>query len=63
MRKIIISDTSCFIILNKIGEIDLLRKFNGIIPSIKPLLFKIKETNFRISNELEIFALKEAGEF
>lgn len=151
MRKIIISDTSCFIILHKIGELELLRKIYGnvittidianefgeslpdwvkielvsdlkkqellelqidkgessaialaleienstiilddfkarkvasqlginftgtigiivkaklleIIPSIKPFLEKIKETNFRISPELELIALKEANE-
>ena len=31
-------------------------KLNGIIPSIKPYLEKIKETNFRISPELELIA-------
>ena len=151
MPKIIISDTSCLIILNKIGELDLLRqlyntvtitqdilleygeqlpdwievqqandqyrqqllemqidkgeasaialaletadnivilddwkarklaerlgisvtgtlgviikaKNNGLIPSIKPYLDKIRETNFRISEELEQIALKEANE-
>jgi predicted nucleic acid-binding protein len=151
MPKIIISDTSCLIILNKIGELDLLRqlyntvtitqdilleygeqlpdwievqqakdqyrqqllemqidkgeasaialaletadnililddwkarkvaerlglsvtgtlgviikaKKNGIISSIKPYLDKIRETNFRISEELEQIALKEANE-
>ncbi len=151
MRKIIISDTSCIIILNKIGELDLLRKvygsvtttieiakefgdilpkwfeivsvkdkltlqllemqidkgeasaialaletsnctvilddykarkiadklgliftgtlgviikakLNGIIPSIIPILKRIKETNFRLSSEIELRALNEAGE-
>lgn len=38
-------------------------KLNGIIPSIKPYLEKIKETNFRISAELELQALKEAKEY
>ena len=38
-------------------------KLNGIIPSIKPYLEKIKETNFRISAEIELQALKEAQEF
>ena len=37
-------------------------KLNGIIPSIKPYLEKIKETNFRISAEIELQALKEAKE-
>jgi len=38
-------------------------KLNGTIDSIKPYLEKIKETNFRISAELELQALKEAGEY
>ncbi|MES2428383.1 MAG: DUF3368 domain-containing protein [Bacteroidota bacterium] len=37
-------------------------KLKGIIPSIKPLLTKIKLTNFRISPLIEASALKEAGE-
>lgn len=37
-------------------------KNNGIVSSIKPYLDKIKETNFRISEELEQSALAEAKE-
>lgn len=37
-------------------------KLIGKINSIKPILTKIKETNFRISSELEDQALNEAGE-
>lgn len=37
-------------------------KLLGKIVSIKPILAKIKETNFRISAELENKALIEAGE-
>ena len=37
-------------------------KLIGIIPSIKPILLKIKETDFRISEQLELIALKESGE-
>jgi predicted nucleic acid-binding protein len=37
-------------------------KNTGIIPSIKPYLDKIRETNFRVSEELEQIALKEANE-
>ena len=37
-------------------------KLNGIIPSIKPLLEKIKQTDFRLSAEIELQALKEAKE-
>lgn len=151
MRRIIISDTSCFIVLNKIGELDLIRrvygkvistheiaaefgeqlpewveikeisdrysqqilelqidkgessaialaleienstlilddykarkvarqlglpftgtlgviikaKQNGFIPSIKPILLRIRETNFRFSEDVEYQALREAGE-
>lgn len=37
-------------------------KLKGIIPSIKPILSKIRTTDFRLSSELELLALKEAGE-
>lgn len=37
-------------------------KLTGKIPSIKPYLDKIKMTNFRISSEIEIQALREANE-
>ena len=37
-------------------------KLNGVIPSIKPILEKIKETNFRITIDIEMQALKESGE-
>jgi predicted nucleic acid-binding protein len=37
-------------------------KLNGIIPSIKPLLEKIKQTDFRLSADIELQALKEANE-
>lgn len=37
-------------------------KLNGIIPSVKPIIEKIKQTNFRISEEIELQALKEAKE-
>ena len=37
-------------------------KLNGTIPSVKPLLEKIKQTDFRLSAEIETQALKEAGE-
>ncbi|GHT24674.1 DUF3368 domain-containing protein [Bacteroidia bacterium] len=40
----------------------ILAKHKGIISSIKPILEKIKETNFRISAELELRALIEAKE-
>lgn len=37
-------------------------KLKEIIPSIKPLLEKIKQTDFRLSSEIESLALKEAKE-
>jgi predicted nucleic acid-binding protein len=37
-------------------------KLNGVIPSFKPLLDKIKKTDFRLSTEIELQALKEANE-
>src|SRR5690606_18564403 len=37
-------------------------KLKGIIPSIKPLLKKIKQTDFRLAADVELQALKEAGE-
>ena len=37
-------------------------KLQGILPSIKPVLDKIKQTNFRLTDEIEAQALKQAGE-
>jgi predicted nucleic acid-binding protein len=37
-------------------------KLLGLTPSIKPLLEKIKQTNFRISADIELQALREAKE-
>ncbi len=37
-------------------------KLAGIIPSVKPILTKIKSTNFRITDELEAIILKRSGE-
>jgi predicted nucleic acid-binding protein len=37
-------------------------KLRGIIPSIKPLLEKIRDTNFRLTSEVELQALKLANE-
>ncbi len=50
--------------LNFTGTIGIIikAKLTGIIPSIKPLLQKIKETNFRLYAEIELQALKEANE-
>ena len=36
-------------------------KLAGIIPSVKPILSKIKATNFRITEQLERLILKKAG--
>jgi predicted nucleic acid-binding protein len=50
--------------LNITGTIGMLiaAKNKGVIPSIKSLLEKIKQTNFRISPELELQAILEANE-
>jgi len=37
-------------------------KQKGILPSVKPCLEKIKTTNFRLTDDLFQYALKEAGE-
>ncbi len=37
-------------------------KLRGIIPSVKPFLDKIRQTDFRLSVEIERQALEEAGE-
>ncbi len=37
-------------------------KLCGIIPSIKPIIEKMKQANFRISAEIEIQALQQANE-
>ena len=37
-------------------------KLAGIIPSVKPILSKIKSTNFRITEQLELLIIKRAGE-
>ena len=37
-------------------------KLKGVIPSIKPYLEKIKNTNFRLPKDIETLALKEAKE-
>ena len=54
-----------YLALNYTGTIGIIirAKLNGIIPSIKPIIEKIKQTNFRISKELEVQALIEAKEF
>lgn len=50
--------------LNYTGTIGVVikAKLTGIIHSIKPLLQKIKHTDFRLTDEIEQQALKEAGE-
>jgi hypothetical protein len=61
MHRTIISDTSCFILIGTIGVI-IKAKLLGLIPSIKPFLEKIRQTDFRVSLEIELQALKEANE-
>jgi predicted nucleic acid-binding protein len=59
MQKVILSDTSCLIQFDLIGELELL---NGIILSVKSYLAKMKSTGFRLSIELEQNILQKAGE-
>lgn len=37
-------------------------KLQGLIPSIKPIIAKIKQSDFRLSAEIELQALKQANE-
>ena len=37
-------------------------KLAGIIPFVKPILAKIKSTNFRITEQLETIILRKSGE-
>ena len=37
-------------------------KLAGIIPSVRPILAKIRTTNFRFTARLELLILKKAGE-
>ena len=50
--------------LTIIGTIGIIvdAKLTGIIPSVIPVLAKIKDTNFRITEQLESLILKRAGE-
>lgn len=50
--------------LSIIGTIGIIvdAKLAGVIPSVRPLLTKIKTTNFRITEELELLILQKSGE-
>jgi predicted nucleic acid-binding protein len=50
--------------LTIIGTIGIIvdAKLTGIITSVKPILAKIKLTNFRITEQLEAIILKRSGE-
>lgn len=37
-------------------------KLAGIVPSVRPILLKIRTTNFRITERLELLILNKAGE-
>ncbi|MFO8236181.1 MAG: hypothetical protein R6U04_12345 [Bacteroidales bacterium] len=50
--KDVIVDTSCLILLQKIEELNILKHLFG----------KIRDTDFRFSDELFALLLKEAGE-
>jgi len=51
--------------LNITGTIGVIleAKQNGIIPSVKPYIIKIQQTNFRISEWLTTQIIKDAGEY
>jgi predicted nucleic acid-binding protein len=51
--------------LNIIGTMGVIvdAKLSGIIQSVKPIIAKIKLTNFRMTEQLEIVMLKKAGEY
>ena len=50
--------------LTIIGTIGIIvdAKLTGVIPSVKPLLMKIRQTNFRISDKLEALILNKSRE-
>ena len=50
--------------LNIIGVLGVIidAKKEGIIPSVKPILAKMKQTNFRVTDKLERLILEKAGE-
>ena len=48
--------------LGQAAELANMSKRRGVISAIKPILEKIKATNFRISAELELHILVEAKE-
>jgi predicted nucleic acid-binding protein len=56
MRKIIISDTSCFIVLNNIGELELLHKSYGKIATTKQIADEFGEA---LPSWVEILKVKD----
>ncbi len=56
MLKIIISDTSCFIILTNIGELDLLQKIYGQITTTIEIATEFGET---LPEWVEIITVKD----
>lgn len=56
MHKIIISDTSCFIILTNIGELDLLQKIYGQITTTIEIATEFGET---LPEWVEIITVKD----
>lgn len=56
MHKTIISDTSCFIILTNIGELELLRKVYGQIVTTPDIASEYGET---LPEWIEIVAVKD----
>lgn len=56
MRKTIIADTSCFIILSKIGELDLLHKLYGVIVTTIDIAIEFEES---LPDWVEIVIVKD----
>jgi len=50
--------------LNIIGTVGVIlnAKLNDIIPLVKPYVIKLQQTNFRISGQLTIQIIRDAGE-
>ena len=50
--------------LNFTGTIGVIikAKLSGVIPSIKPILEKIRQSDFRLTSDIELQAIKEANE-
>jgi len=72
MHKVVISDTSCLIILHEIGELNLRftgtlgvihrAKQIGAIEKVRPIIEKLLATDFRISGNIVAELLRKNNE-